>query len=122
MRAYRLNKLAYLKLKDRVKQKYDYKCFACGVKESVNNKLEVHHVKPRYFGGGDFEGNLVPLCKKCHERVHEKIDEYIRFVVSGLSNDVFWTILREVRKERMYSKTVSNGKWHKFKDLLEDGE
>ena len=34
--------------------------------------LEVHHLTPRDFGGGNDPENLITLCSACHRLVHEK--------------------------------------------------
>ncbi len=35
---------------------------------------EVHHIRPRQFGGGDHPRNMMPLCKDCHDEIHRRID------------------------------------------------
>ena len=37
-------------------------CFICGCKDN----LQIHHIKPRKFGGTNEVFNLMILCKKCH--------------------------------------------------------
>ncbi len=41
-------------------------CRACGSKHG----LEVHHVLMRSLGGKDDAGNLIALCRDCHQSVH----------------------------------------------------
>lgn len=33
---------------------------------------EVHHIKPISEGGTNDEGNLMSLCRSCHEKIHKK--------------------------------------------------
>ncbi|WP_066312705.1 RNA-guided endonuclease IscB [Bacillus sp. FJAT-29814] len=41
-------------------------CQECGV---TNTRMEVHHIIPRRFNGGDSIHNLITLCSSCHEKV-----------------------------------------------------
>lgn len=43
----------------------NYKCQECG---KSNCMLEVHHIRARKYGGADTIGNLITLCKKCHDK------------------------------------------------------
>lgn len=43
----------------------NYKCRECG---KSNCMLEVHHIRARKYGGADTIGNLITLCKKCHDK------------------------------------------------------
>ena len=40
--------------------------------EKANVWLEVHHKRPVSRGGGYGPGNLISLCKTCHEKVHTR--------------------------------------------------
>ena len=44
-----------------------YKCIMCG-----RPAEEVHHKVPRSKGGKNESGNLVVLCRECHEMLHRK--------------------------------------------------
>ena len=44
-----------------------YKCSMCG-----RTAREVHHKVPRSKGGKNDPGNLVVLCRECHETLHRK--------------------------------------------------
>jgi hypothetical protein len=48
-----------------------YTCQYCTGK-SKDRKLEVHHVVFRRDGGSDEEGNLICLCKTCHDNLHQE--------------------------------------------------
>ena len=41
------------------------KCMECG---KSNCSLEVHHIKPRRLNGSSTLGNLITLCKECHQK------------------------------------------------------
>lgn len=43
-----------------------HRCRACGQKHG----LDVHHVVMRSLGGSDDAGNLIALCRDCHQSVH----------------------------------------------------
>ena len=63
------------KLKEKIRNKYNRKCFICG-KDEKNNKyrLSVHHVDMnKMCGCDDNECILVPLCMACHRKVHTNI-------------------------------------------------
>jgi len=58
------------------REKYDRKCFICGMTEEENGqKLSVHHVDMRKSQGCDSNWKLVPLCKHHHATSHN--DELI---------------------------------------------
>jgi 5-methylcytosine-specific restriction endonuclease McrA len=35
----------------------------------MESKIQLHHLVPRSRGGDDTLGNIVPLCRRCHELV-----------------------------------------------------
>lgn len=43
------------------------RCLACG----IEGDIDIHHVKTRGSGGTDDHWNLMPLDRKCHQRVHQ---------------------------------------------------
>lgn len=43
-------------------RKYKGKCAVC----DFDDVLSIHHIKPRYLGGGDNEENLIALCPNHH--------------------------------------------------------
>ena len=47
-----------------------YTCQHCKGK-TKDSKLEVHHIIFRRNGGSDEEGNLICLCKTCHDNLHD---------------------------------------------------
>jgi 5-methylcytosine-specific restriction endonuclease McrA len=46
------------------------RCEFCGLHEDDHGKsLDVHHIWPRRFGGGNEERNLTALCRSCHKKI-----------------------------------------------------
>ena len=43
-------------------------CAACG----ATTDLDYHHLVPRARGGEDSPENIIVLCRRCHNRLHEK--------------------------------------------------
>lgn len=54
-------------IRKRVLFRDGFKCKTCGSREN----LEVHHVIPLSKGGTNTLDNLVTLCRKCHEAIHQ---------------------------------------------------
>lgn len=50
------------------------KCMEC---RKTNCRLEVHHIKPRRMNGSNTLGNLITLCKKCHQKTEGKEEQYM---------------------------------------------
>ena len=68
----------------------DRACVRCGRTED----LERHHIKPRYAGGGDEEGNLEDQCVACHDYEHAR-----RNVVDSLSRARSSRFIHESREK-----------------------
>jgi 5-methylcytosine-specific restriction endonuclease McrA len=45
------------------------RCRECGVKESEDEILTVHHVFAKGQGGADSEENYILLCRDCHDDI-----------------------------------------------------
>lgn len=63
-----------------------YKCRECG---KFNTVLEVHHIKPKRFGGSNTLGNLITLCSKCHQKTEGVEEQYMQkyFAILTSSDD-----------------------------------
>lgn len=46
-------------------------CGCCGAQQDLN----LHHIIPIYMGGKDEYYNLIYLCKKCHKKIHNMLNE-----------------------------------------------
>lgn len=58
---------AWMSKRERVAQRYGYRCAACGL-VLLPGKWDCDHIIPRERGGSNDESNLQPLCKRpCHE-------------------------------------------------------
>lgn len=60
-------------ISESIRAKNDYRCQACGVKQSeIKNALQVHHIRSfRLFESrkeANREENLIPLCYNCHNK------------------------------------------------------
>jgi 5-methylcytosine-specific restriction endonuclease McrA len=54
--------------RQKVLAEFGGKCYVCKSTE----KLTIHHILDREFGGGTEIRNSVPLCQSCHVKVHSK--------------------------------------------------
>ena len=59
-----------------------YQCQLCGT--SGENRLQLHHLILRSQGGKHVEENLVTLCFKCHQDVHEGRQDIMLIEVEGV--------------------------------------
>jgi len=66
-------------LNEQVLDRDEYACRVCGATYS----LHVHHVKYRSHLGEDALDNLVTLCWKCHELVHDGKMKLVLHEVDG---------------------------------------
>jgi len=55
----------------KVIKKDNSKCSDCGI-SIFDCDFEIHHIKPKVFGGEDILNNLTVLCKKCHKKTFIK--------------------------------------------------
>ena len=55
--------------KEAIRNRDNYTCQCCGKK---NIRLEVHHIIYRSNDGTNDENNLITLCEKCHNKVHNE--------------------------------------------------
>lgn len=54
--------------KEELIQKLGKTCANCG----STDKIEYHHIVPLVLGGTNNLSNIVPLCKVCHLKAHDK--------------------------------------------------
>jgi len=47
-----------------------FRCFNCG--KYAKGDLQLHHIIPIKISHDNSSKNLVPLCSRCHKKVHEK--------------------------------------------------
>lgn len=88
------NVKAYVRYRD------GHQCRNCNKSKT---KLHVHHIESRKTGG-DREGNLLTLCKKCHEGYHNgKIKLKIK-KVKGYKAETFMSTMRKRLIEELRSK------------------
>lgn len=63
------------------------RCVLCG--HSRRDHLTAHHLRPRVLGGPDRCGNLVTICRHCHDRI-ERLPRRLGDVFNGL---IVWLLL-----------------------------
>jgi hypothetical protein len=71
-----------------------YTCRHCGTRKA---RLEAHHIVYRQHGGKDTLANLLTLCERCHDRVH---DRTITLSVTGVPGH-----LDQIAQRSMQGKT-----------------
>lgn len=65
-----LPKKEYKKLCDRVHQRDGWRCKVpwCKAREQLN----AHHITFRSQGGDDASYNMITMCKRCHQALHDR--------------------------------------------------
>lgn len=90
----------------------NFTCQKCKHENKTGNKLEVHHIKPRYLHGSDDASNLITLCLICHKYAPNSEEEFKEYL--GLECDGQLTVLLRILKEARKS-----GKFPEiFKDTI----
>jgi len=71
-------------LKEKIRNQYNRVCYVCGNHESLNSyngiyrKLSVHHIDmDKGQGCNGHKWKLVPLCAKCHSKIHRHAFELL---------------------------------------------
>ena len=59
-----------------------YACRKCKIDDKTGRSLEVHHIKPKVFGGTDDKENLITLCYICHKYAQNHLDEFKEYMDS----------------------------------------
>lgn len=108
---YKKQKVTWEDVRQKVFEKYGHKCVRCGSIEQI----EVHHKIPLKDGGTNDIDNLIPICRSCHQNVHNrkfdasyhKISKYYGFKVSKdkkakIGFIIFDTIKRHKRLKIRY--------------------
>ncbi len=73
-------------VKEKVMENYDGCCGLCKRKFSLLEKpFEIHHIKPRKFGGSNSPKNLMPLCREpCHNLVTSSMKKKDNYEIKRL--------------------------------------
>lgn len=71
----------------------NHQCQNCGT--GGDNRLQLHHVIYRSQGGSNEQENLVTLCFRCHEGVHQGV--YVFDLVEGSDGELQVFPRRRVR-------------------------
>jgi len=73
------------KVRNQIKARANHRCEICG-KKTENG--EVHHVVPRYLNGTSTLNNGSYLCKKCHFKLHKKLQKVLAKYIRD--NSMLW--------------------------------
>lgn len=63
-------------------KQFDYRCAVCSAPRPV-----IHHILPRGSGGLDTLDNVIPLCHRCHGRIHAEGTRNWRDELLRIKND-----------------------------------
>ncbi len=98
---------SYRKFRSFIEKRDGKRCYTCKRRESNKIKLSLHHLVPRSFGGSDDPCNLRLVCLLCHRKIHQRIDEKVRDIMSSLNREEFENVVEQLRRElamKMWSK------------------
>ena len=68
-------------IRKKVLKRDDHHCVICG----GDDQIQVHHIVPASQGGSDNLRNLITLCHKDHDLVHEDIGKY-EYLLTHMAN------------------------------------
>lgn len=73
--------------KEKIREKFNRKCFLCGISEEENNrKLSVHHVNyDKQCLCNDTKCEFVPLCVSCHNKTNHNRKYYENLISNKLN-------------------------------------
>ena len=74
------------------------RCQECGKSNCI---LEVHHIRARRYGGANTIGNLITLCKKCHDKTESREKDF---------EERYFNMIRSKPKRFDYAMHVMQGK------------
>lgn len=57
----------WVQMREQIMRRDSYLCQPCMTKGHVTPATEVHHIKAKADGGTDDPGNLVAICRGCHD-------------------------------------------------------
>lgn len=87
----------------------NYKCQECG---KSNCMLEAHHIRARKYGGADTIGNLITLCKKCHDKTKGRERDF---------ENRYFDVIKSRPKRFDYAMHVMQGKTYLREKISELG-
>ena len=87
----------------------NYKCQECG---KSNCMLEAHHIRARKYGGADTIGNLITLCKKCHDKTKGRERDF---------ENRYFDVIKSQPKRFDYAMHVMQGKTYLREKISELG-
>lgn len=75
------------KQKRMVFKAFNHKCANCKKEFNKYNDVEYHHVTKYAEGGKTATSNIVPLCKKCHKKIHKSEIKFDRNKIKFSKDD-----------------------------------
>lgn len=88
---------------------YGKECYTCG----KSKKLHVHHITYARFKNEDVATDLIPLCEKCHNKLHKLQKE--RGISVERASRVFFFEFKQYRNPKIRIKKVKPVFVHKLK-------
>lgn len=85
------------------------RCQECGKSNCI---LEVHHIRARRYGGADTIGNLITLCKKCHDKTESREKDF---------EEGYFNMIKSKPKRFDYAMHVMQGKTYLREKISELG-
>jgi len=82
------------------------------------NHLELHHIKPRSFGGSNEPENLLPLCSKCHKKVHKEIYGFVENVIFEMNSNGY--VRKNGQLDREVVEQIANYSQYFFSRIVDD--
>ncbi len=79
------------KLKQQAFKRDDFICQKCGFHNPNITDLEIHHIKPRVFGGEDILDNLITLCSICHNYAPDSEKFFIKYLNEKIDGKILDT-------------------------------
>jgi len=91
------------KLKEKIREDFDRKCFLCGINENdYYRSLDIHHIDgDKKQDGITKPWFLVPLCESCHSKIQHNEKHWNGLIISKLQKgeETYGKILQEMCNE-----------------------
>ena len=73
-------------LKESVRQRDNYTCKLCGIKQKTNKKHDVHHID--YNKKNNDPDNLITLCNSCHAKITSNRNRWTKMFSKMIKNNI----------------------------------
>ncbi len=85
-----------LAIKNQVLKRDSFTCRKCGFKDKSLNGLEIHHIKPKIFGGEDSVENLIILCSICYNYAPDSEKNFLKYVNEKIDGKILETFRKSI--------------------------